>query len=344
MKPVQSEILFVESLFRESIETGKVKDSQIQKVIPMTGDVSTRRYYRLHGDKDSYVVCLDNPLKKTEKFTFEVVQSFLKNEGVSVPNIYHVIAEKGYLLEEDLGNKTMIESLGAIDSKAEELDIYKRCIDIIISLQKIPLRKIEDLEFSNLKFDTKKLMEEVEFSIKHFLVDFLGADLKQSEVRMLEGGFYSLCQQLNQNNFYFTHRDLHSRNLMMKNNELVLIDFQDGRMGLPHYDLASLLDDAYYELERSTKYDLLRYYWDNIIKEIREEYDSFDHFRKVYDLMAIQRVFKALGTFGYIYGKREDTRYLKFIGRCFENLKNYLFKYPEFKNIRKVLSLYYYEH
>jgi len=344
MDPVQSELLFIKSLFNESISRGKVPDTQAHKIIPMTGDVSTRRYYRLHGDMNSYVVCLDNPLEKGSQFTFEAIQSFLKNEGVSVPDIYDVIAEKGYLLEQDLGNKTMIEWLGEVEDHEEELSYYKQCIDIIISLQNISHKKMANFEFSNLCFDTKKLMSEIEFAIEHFLKGFLGAELKQAELRSLEGGFYSLVQQLNKNTFYFTHRDFHSRNLMMQRKKLYLIDFQDGRMGLPQYDLASLLDDAYYQLDRRTKYSLMDYYWENTNVSIKNEYGDIQNFMKIYDLMAIQRIFKALGTFGYIYGKRDDVRYLKFIGRCFENLKNYLFKYPEFKTIRKTLSHYYYEH
>ena len=344
MKHSQSEILLIESLFKESIARKRVPDTSVQKINPMTGDVSTRRYYRLHGDMSSYVVCLDNPLEAGGEYDFEIVQKFLLSKGVPVPKIFDVLETKGYLLEEDLGNRTMIESLAGIEDKQEELEVYKRCIDIIVSLQNIDPASFENLPFYGIQFDTKKLMDEIEFALVHFVEGFLGAQLKSSERRSLEGGFYSLAQQLNKNSFFFTHRDLHSRNLMVKQEKLYLIDFQDGRMGLPQYDLVSLLDDAYYELERKTKYDLITYYWDNINPKIKEEYSSLESFLKIYDLMAIQRIFKALGTFGYIYGKRGDARYLKYIGRCFENLKNYLFKYPEFKNIRKIISQFYYEH
>ena len=139
------------------------------------------------------------------------------------------------------------------------------------------------------------------------------------------------------------HRDYHSRNIMVVNEEVVVIDFQDARMGLPQYDLVSLLEDCYYKVSRDNKHDLKMIYWDNFLQKNCPQ-ESKEEYLRLYDLMTIQRTFKALGSFAYIYKNRNDIRYLKYIGYAFENLRDVLFRYDEFRDLRVCLSEIYYEY
>jgi aminoglycoside/choline kinase family phosphotransferase len=155
-----------------------------------------------------------------------------------------------------------------------------------------------------------------------------------------------ICQILADEPTVFTHRDFHSRNIMaVPGNEgkprLVMIDFQDGRMGPAQYDLASLLKDSYYQIEEAQIERLLDYYL------VRREALSGakidrDHFIKVFDLMSVQRNFKAIGSFASFLNRRGNPGYLKYIGNTFENIRRTLLKYPEYSDLREVLFHYYY--
>jgi aminoglycoside/choline kinase family phosphotransferase len=122
---------------------------------------------------------------------------------------------------------------------------------------------------------------------------------------------------------------------------LVMIDFQDARMGPAQYDLASLLRDSYYQLEESQIQRLLDYYvirWEAVTGK-RIDRAQFEY---VFDLMSVQRNFKAIGSFASFHNKRGNATYLKYIGNTFENIRRVLLKYPSYSALREVLFHYYY--
>ena len=96
MKPELSEQLFIEELFNNSVEKLEYKDHKINNIERLTGDASTRRYYRVFCASKSYVVCLDNPSEKNEDNSFLRVQKYLKQKGVRVPLVHHTNISKGY--------------------------------------------------------------------------------------------------------------------------------------------------------------------------------------------------------------------------------------------------------
>jgi aminoglycoside/choline kinase family phosphotransferase len=120
---------------------------------------------------------------------------------------------------------------------------------------------------------------------------------------------------------------------------MVCIDFQDARMGPRAYDLASILRDSYYQLSEGMVYRLAESYLN-----FAEKDGALDraHFLKVFDLMSIQRNFKAIGSFTSFFGKRGDAMYIRFVGNTFENIRRNLGKFPEYAELRELLFHYYY--
>ena len=108
------------------------------------------------------------------------------------------------------------------------------------------------------------------------------------------------------------HRDYHSRNLMVHDGSLYIIDFQDARMGPDTYDLVSLLRDSYVDLTDRELDELIAYFL--ALKRRRRRADA-DEFRRRFDLMALQRNLKALGTFGYQTTTRRNPVYIQYIPR-----------------------------
>lgn len=340
MKPEVSERLFIEELFNNSKEKLGTSSTSLQNIERLTGDASTRRYYRLFTEKYSFVVCLDNP-SENDANPFVSVQNFLNSHDVRVPQIHDMNLKKGYILEEDLGDKTLLQRLSSIEDKEEEFNIYKEIITTLLKLHKIQKKDIDAVQLFSNSFDKEKLMQEMEFSSKFFLKKFLKIECNETCDNLMKQ-FEPICERLASEKMVFTHRDFHSRNIMVKDKDLIVIDFQDARWGIPQYDLVSMLEDCYYDVSRDNKYNLIKYYYENLDADIHGQ-GSFEKFLELYNDMLIQRVFKAIGSFSYIFDTREDVRYVKYIGFAMEKLKTTLMKDDKYKELRQALFKFYYE-
>jgi aminoglycoside/choline kinase family phosphotransferase len=131
------------------------------------------------------------------------------------------------------------------------------------------------------------------------------------------------------------HRDYHSRNLMLSQGQLYLIDFQDARMGPDTYDLASLLRDAYIDLNEIAVNELIAYFL-----ALKGSATPETDFRARFDLMALQRNLKAMGTFGYQTTARQNPVYIQYMPRTLRYVRDTLLKYPRFARLHELLAPY----
>ena len=130
------------------------------------------------------------------------------------------------------------------------------------------------------------------------------------------------------------HRDYHSRNLMYHQGRLHIIDFQDARMGPDTYDLASLLRDSYVDFSDAQVDALVRWFLQQ-----RQASEAEDHdFRRRFDLMALQRNLKALGTFGFQAASRGNPVYIQYIPRTLNYARANLKRYERFGELRNLLA------
>lgn len=341
MKPEQAERFLIEELFNKTQEKEILQDQKLEEVDKLTGDASTRSYYRIFTSNDSYVVCLDNPfLEDMEKHPFLSVQQFLGQNKVRVPHIFDHNLPKGYSLQEDLGNITLLNHLSTCVSPLEEKKIYTKIVDQLLELHRIQPSSVKNPNLFQLKFDFQKYMDETRFTFKYFM-NFFNKNLDQNLISELEVLFEPIMQRLARQKMVITHRDFHSRNIMVKSSSFVFIDFQDARWGIPQYDLVSLLEDCYYDLNDSNRQFLKQYYYEQLDKNIHGQ-QTYEEFLELYDDMLIQRVFKAVGSFCYIYNWRKDDRYLKYIGFAMEKIRRVMMGNPRYSEIRKKLYQHYY--
>ncbi len=324
----------------------------IDSVVKLPGDASTRVYYRVTAGGKSYIAMkMEEFAEQGEKLPFLVVQKHLSSCGIDVPAVLDADASKGFILLEDLGDVTLLRQLQEVSSDDVERHLYGRVIDSLVQLQvnASPKRKPADIDAYKLRFDRKKLMWEIDFCIEHFYQTYLKRVISAEDLKTMQDGFGEICELLASEPTVLTHRDFHSRNIMVAPDEsgsferprLVMIDFQDARMGPAQYDLASLLKDSYYQLEQVQIEGLLNYYiarWEALSGESLDR----EHFRYVFDMMAVQRNFKAIGSFASFLNRRGNATYLKYIGNTFENIRRTLLKYPQYSRLREVLFHYYY--
>jgi aminoglycoside/choline kinase family phosphotransferase len=324
---------------------------QAQEVIKLPGDASTRQYFRIHlNDQSSRI------LMRMESFSsvgngldFIVIQKHLAHAKVDVPGILKIDPERGYILLEDLGDITLLRRLQDVSSSEIERHLYEGILDELVKMHvHASPGKAPEIPAYRLLFDHEKLMWEMNFTIEHFYDTYLKREVSPADRETLVSSLSEICHVLASEPRVFTHRDFHSRNVMIASprpgedrERLVMIDFQDARLGPIQYDLASLLKDSYYQLEESQVDRLIDYY---IVRfeAISGQRIERNHFKKIFDLMSVQRNFKAIGSFASFLNRRQNATYLKYIGNTFENIRRTLLKYPEYENLRRVLFHYYY--
>lgn len=341
MKPEQAERFFIEELFGQSQDKGFATKEKLDLVDKLAGDASTRRYYRLFTEKTSYVVCLDNPqTDMSVPHAFVSKQEFLKKAGVRVPDVLDAQLSRGYILEEDLGDVTFLTHLARISDPKEEMRLYQKVVEQLLTLHRLPRASIESSGLFTLAFDHEKYMQEMDFTFKFFFGHFLKYTDEEG-IALVRGEFDTICQRLAKQPMVLTHRDFHSRNIMVKGDELIFIDFQDARWGIPQYDLVSLLEDCYYQISPENHERLKRLYFEQLPASSHGQ-GNWETFCEFYDDMLLQRVFKAVGSFSYIYATRQDARYLKYIGYAMEKIRCTLMSRPRYQKLRQQLFGIYY--
>jgi aminoglycoside/choline kinase family phosphotransferase len=125
---------------------------------------------------------------------------------------------------------------------------------------------------------------------------------------------------------------------MLRANQLYIIDFQDARMGPDTYDLVSLLRDSYVDLTSRQVDELIAYFLALKAGAAGVSQDDANEFRRRFDLMALQRNFKALGTFGYQTVTRANAVYIQYMPRTLNYLRVNLSKYPRFARLQELLA------
>jgi hypothetical protein len=307
---------------------------QTLKVVPLTGDASDRRYYRvLLKNAKPIVLALHQGPIEYDAMPFVAVARLLAEVPLPVPKILHHSDALGVLGLEDLGDVTLQAHLGAATA-AEHAALYRQAVGLIARMQ----QRGEALRSDayppyRIAFDVEKLTWELEFFVKHYLLAYKGAGLSESDREALRQEWAAIVEELSAEKRVLCHRDYHSRNLMLHDGALYIIDFQDARMGPDTYDLVSLLRDSYVDLTPQQVDELIAFFLALTGQSAHDE-----EFRRRFDLMALQRNLKALGTFGYMTTSRNNTVYIQYIPRTLAHVKANLAKYPRFERLRGLLE------
>jgi aminoglycoside/choline kinase family phosphotransferase len=310
------------------------KKIDAQSVVPLTGDASDRRYFRVLRKKaKAIVLALHAGPIDFEAMPFVSIARLLAAVPLPVPRILHHSNELGVLGLEDLGDVTLQAHLGATTA-SEHAALYREAVTLIVRMQ----QRGEALRSDayppyRIAFDVEKLTWELEFFVKHYLLAYKGATLTDDERDLVRREWSSIVEELSAEPRVLCHRDYHSRNLMLHRKQLYMIDFQDARMGPDTYDLVSLLRDSYVDLPPPHVDELIAFFL--ALKGLNGKDEEF---RRRFDLMAVQRNLKALGTFGYMTTSRNNTVYIQYIPRTLAYVKANLAKYPRFERLRALLD------
>jgi N-acetylmuramate 1-kinase len=344
------------TLVATTIETQLPLKGRFKTLAPLAGDASNRRYFRIEltGGAVRSVILMQlaepEAFKQSEEavsgaahhiaeLPFLNIHSHLSKAGVSVPCLYHYDQPAGLLYLEDFGDLTLSEA--SREASATDLEArYTQAVDALVQMQS----KATDAANSNClafhrSFDVSLLMWEFDHFLEYGIVARQGKPMCADDHLPIRDEFDKIAGLLAGQPPVFVHRDYHSRNLMVDGERLGVIDFQDALMGPATYDLASLLRDAYIELDERLIDRLIDRYLDGLPMH-RHVWTNRETFRRLFDFTSIQRNLKAAGRFVYIDRIKGNSKYLADIPRVLNYVKRNLWKYPELDRLRKHLIPY----
>lgn len=304
--------LDIKNLFRKTFSC------QLDDMCPILAHGSSREYFRCTGGN---IICLAAYNKdRKENIAFLDYSRQLKGKGISVPKIYAEDIDNNIYLLEDLGNTTLYDMIEAVDRGEMPFDRVKSIYyKVIRELPKIQIQAGSGFDYTNAyprqSFDNQSIAWDLSYFKYYFLklseVEFCEQDLEDDFETL---GNYLLLTDTS----YFLYRDFQSRNIMVLDNMPWYIDFQGGRKGALHYDLASLLFDAKANLSPEFRTELLDLY----ISELKQyiEVDKTE-FNNVFYAYAYIRIMQAMGAYGFRGYFERKEHFLKSIPFAIDNLK-----------------------
>ncbi len=272
--------------------------------------------------KDSAILIHYDP-KRVENAYYTDIALFLHNINVPVPRLIRHDPVRCLILMEDLGD-TDLWSLRK-NSWVNRKVLYQKTLAIVHRLHSFPEKGFPSSRVNLMEgFGLDLYCRERNYFRDHFVRDFCGIDLEPSFSRKLEDELSSLAERLCATRRSLVHRDLQSQNVMIREGEPFLIDFQGMRFGSPFYDLGSLLCDPYVYPEpraervnfpENERDELLSFYYDLTKWEI-----DWITFQDTFWEASAQRLMQALGAYGFLGLRKRLKAYLEHIPAGLSNL------------------------
>ena len=305
------------------------KPYRLQSIQP---DGSDRRFHRVYLTdlSDRTYVLLDHVGGDRENDSFFLIGSHLQRRGIPVPDI-HAFHSDGLFLLEDLGDEHLYSRVSGADEYTQET-WYKKTIDLLILLQKNATQDfLTEYCFDTPYYDRFLALER---EGRYFHKAFLEGYVHMRDIpHTLDRELRELAARVeNSETLVFLHRDFQSRNLMLKNEELHVIDFQGARLGPPQYDLAALVWDPYVDLSDPLREKLVEYYV--------EKFQPTDgsRFQEQFFYVGFHRSMQVLGAFGFLTKIKGKPFFKRFIPGAVRNL-SYFFRRLDVSNLPGIKSV-----
>ncbi len=309
------------------------------ELCPMDSGASSKTFFKISGalaqrwTRDSLVLMW---MSDSSSFSdYQNIYHFFFKNNICVPEIFFIGRSAFYLIMEDCGVRSLdrIQVPGDAGQEAR----YRTAIDLMLAIQR--LKPTTGCVASQRYFDTEKFMYEFDFHIKFNLVGkYFNHDLDIEEAEILKTDYQHIAHTLSSQVKVFVHRDFQASNLLLNDGGgLTVVDFQDARMGLPLYDLVSLLEDAYISLTSELKERLIRYYLsrsdDSILPPALRE-----QFLTLYDWTLIQRKLHDAGAFVFCFENFGNKKYLPYIPTAVGRALSVMERYDVFSGSHRILS------
>ena len=300
--------------------------------LPSSG--SNRRYFRLKGEMTLIGVSGESV---EENRAFLYMAEHFRQKGLPVPQVVASSSDQIYYLQEDLGNILLFDAIEkgrktSVFDEEEKL-LLRKTIRLLPSVQ---FAGAEGMDFSYCyplpEFNSRSILWDLNY-FKYCFLKATGLDFQEDR---LEDDFQKMTDVLlRSSSATFMYRDFQSRNVMIKNGEPWLIDFQGGRKGPVYYDVASFLWQAKANYPESLRKDLLKEY----INALRQ-YQPVDeaYFYAQLRHFVLFRTMQVLGAYGFRGYFEKKPHFIQSVPFAIENLRRLLQEpFPEHPYLCKLL-------
>lgn len=295
-------------------------------LVPASSDASFRSYWRTVGVEPSLIV-MDAPPDKEDLGPFLDIAERLGRAGIAAPEVLARDIQGGFLLLSDLGTRLLLPELDAtrVDRR------YREAMDLLLRMQGA-------VDTAGLPaYDERRLTAEMELLPTWFVQRHLGVTPECEDWDVVESAFRALLDSAAAQPQRFVHRDFHSRNLMVQDNGLAVIDFQDAVLGPITYDLVSLLRDCYIEWPDAQVADWVEDYRQRLAAA-GIGVPSAERFLRAFDLMGLQRHIKVLGIFCRLWYRDGKPGYLGDLPRVWGYVQRIGLRHPEIRPLVELLA------
>jgi len=275
------------------------------------GHGSDRAFRRIEDGRVSAVL-MTVPAEDPEFHRFTAIGRFLSGNGFGGPRILVADPDRRFVLMEDLGRESLHQAVThgpAADDPEARRELYRRVIDRLVDLQVRGTRLVDEgacPEAGDRLMDRGTLRWETDYFRRRFLVDLAG--LPEDTLASLDEDFERLAAAALAQPVVLMHRDFQSQNIILREDEVRLVDFQGMRRGPLLYDVMSLLRDAYVDLGGSLRAELLEHYRRGLAGAGGPELER-SGLARMAAVAGLQRNMQALGAFGFLSLVKGKTRF-----------------------------------
>ncbi|WP_410497535.1 aminoglycoside phosphotransferase family protein [Chitinibacter sp. S2-10] len=289
-------------------------------------DASVRQYWRASWADHSQMV-MDFDPAQFDVQPFLLRQQQLQQAGVAVPKVLAQDLAQGLVALEDLGDVTLASVLHEANAKGW----YLRAIGDLIEMQRNT--QVDGLPV----FDGEFIQRELNICREWYIGKQFASELSKKDQAVWERSCALITLEVLQQPTVFMHRDYHSRNLMVQDDALRVIDFQDAVQGPISYDLVSLLRDAYINWNEAFVLDLAIRYWEMARDAGLPVHADFSDFYRAFEWTGLQRHVKILGIFARLNERDGKAQYLADQPRVFEYIRQVCLRYRELTPLGRLL-------
>jgi aminoglycoside/choline kinase family phosphotransferase len=309
-------------------------DEATVEITPIEKGGSDRKFYRVRCSPEQTIILVKYGFEREENRHYVRIAEFLAGHKIRAPRIYFHDAAEGLIWIEDLGKADLWSYRE--ESWLVRRAFYESALNEIVKLHCLPEEAYRAVE-ENLPvaFDAALYRWEQNYFFKNCLGGHFGVDEeKLSELAALPA-LHEMAERLGNRPRLMVHRDFQSQNIIMRNAQAHLIDFQGMRPGLAEYDLASLLFDPYVAFSPSEREELLTMY-----EEMREAalLPVSPQFREIFRACGIQRLMQALGFYGFADAVKGNKTFLNHIPAAMTSLRSLVSEIEELQCLRVVLD------
>jgi N-acetylmuramate 1-kinase len=270
------------------------------EILPLAGDASFRRYFRVVAP-GRRAVLMDAPPPHEDPRPFLSVAGWLADHGFSAPAILGVDLDHGLVLLEDFGDARMREVVDA--APESEARIYADVVALLANLHRHPA--------ADLKPYSRKELHREAGLLTDWYCPAVGLD---TDVPSYHAAWDAAFDRLEGAPVVTVLRDYHAENVMLADGDrLGLLDFQDALAGHPAYDLVSMLQDARRDVSPQLEAEMRAHY-----AALAPDCPDFD---AAYAILGAQRNAKIIGIFTRLWKRDGKPRYLEYLPRVWGYLE-----------------------